>query len=126
MRPESVKQRMMLAGTIRVLEAEIVRSITKSGNTSRRSRRPPSASRSCSRSSATTKTSRRSYNSLSNRKLEADISVNMEKKQKGEQFQILDVARLPEKPVSPDVKRLFMMTILAGLGSGAAWFFSWT
>ena len=61
---------------------------------------------------------RASYNSLSNRKLEADIAVNMEKKQKGEQFQVIDVARLPEKPVSGDLRKLFMMTIAAGLGLG--------
>ena len=53
-----------------------------------------------------------------NRKLEADISVNMEKKQKGEQFQIIDAARLPEKPVSPDPKRLFLITVAVALGLG--------
>jgi hypothetical protein len=55
---------------------------------------------------------------LLNRKLEADISVNMEKKQKGEQFQIIDSARLPEKPVSPDPKKLFMITVAVALGLG--------
>ena len=59
-----------------------------------------------------------SYNSLLNRKLEADISVNMEKKQKGEQFQIIDAARLPEKPVSPDPKRLLPDHVAAALGLG--------
>jgi capsular polysaccharide biosynthesis protein len=62
---------------------------------------------------------RASYNSLLNRKLEADIAVNMEKKQKGEQFQIVDVARLPEKPVSPDFRKIFLATVFAGLGLGA-------
>ena len=60
-----------------------------------------------------------SYNSLVNRKLEAEIAVNMEKKQKGEQFSIIDPARLPEKPVSPDMRRLFLMALAAGLGLGA-------
>lgn len=60
-----------------------------------------------------------SYNSLLQRKLEAEISVNMEKKQKGEQFQVLDPARVPEKPVEPDMKRLFILYVLAGLGIGA-------
>ena len=58
-----------------------------------------------------------------NRKLEADIGVNMEKKQKGEQFQVIDVARLPQKPVSPDLPKLFMITIVAGLGLGAGFIF---
>jgi polysaccharide chain length determinant protein (PEP-CTERM system associated) len=58
------------------------------------------------------------YNSLLDRKLEAELSVNMEKKQKGEQFRILDHARLPEKPISPNVKLLFLMSIASGLGIG--------
>ncbi|MCP4673277.1 MAG: protein GumC, partial [Desulfobacula sp.] len=61
---------------------------------------------------------RESYNSLLARRLEAEISVNMEKKQKGEQFRIIDYARLPEKPTSPDVKKLFMFSIAIGLGMG--------
>ena len=59
-----------------------------------------------------------SYNSLLKRKLEAEISVNMEKKQKGEQFSILDPAKLPEKPISPNMKMLFLMSVTAGLAIG--------
>jgi polysaccharide chain length determinant protein (PEP-CTERM system associated) len=62
---------------------------------------------------------KQSYDSLLNRKLEAEIAVNMEKKQKGEQFSIIDPARLPERPVSPDLRRLFLMVLAAGLGLGA-------
>jgi len=64
-----------------------------------------------------------SYNSLLNRKLEADIAVNLEKKQKGEQFQIIDPARLPQKPVSPNMKKLFMLAAAAGLGLGGGLIF---
>jgi len=59
-----------------------------------------------------------SYSSLLNRKLEADISVNMERKQKGEQFRVLDQARLPKRPVEPNMRRLFLITIAAGIGIG--------
>ena len=58
------------------------------------------------------------YNSLLNRKLEAELSVNMEKKQKGEQFRIIDTARVPEKPISPNMKRLFLLAIAAGIAIG--------
>ncbi len=58
------------------------------------------------------------FSSLLSRKLEAQISVNMEKKQKGEHFMILDHARLPEKPISPNVKLLFLLSIVSGLGIG--------
>ena len=62
---------------------------------------------------------KKSYSTLMSRRLEAQISVNMEKKQKGEQFQIIDPARLPEKPISPNMKRLFLITIISGLSIGA-------
>lgn len=63
------------------------------------------------------------YNSLLRRKLEAEIAVNMEKKQKGEQFRILDSARIPEKPISPNLKHIFLLSILAGLGLGGGLLF---
>ncbi len=56
------------------------------------------------------------YSSVLERRLEAEIAVNMEKKQKGEQFRIIDYARLPEKPISPDIQKLILFSIVAGLG----------
>jgi polysaccharide chain length determinant protein (PEP-CTERM system associated) len=64
-----------------------------------------------------------SYSSLLNRKLEAEIAVNMERKQKGEQFSILDSARFPKEPISPNMKRLFMLVVVLGLGIGAGLIF---
>jgi polysaccharide chain length determinant protein (PEP-CTERM system associated) len=63
------------------------------------------------------------YSSLLNRKLESEIAVNMEKKQKGEQFRIIDPAREPREPISPDLKKLFMAVLAAGLGLGAGLIF---
>lgn len=59
-----------------------------------------------------------SYDSLLNRKLEADIAVNMERKQKGEQFRVVDYATTPQRPVEPDMKKIFVLVIFAGLGLG--------
>ena len=42
---------------------------------------------------------KRSYDDLLRKKLEADVSQNLEKRQKGTQFQILDPANLPEGTV---------------------------
>lgn len=58
------------------------------------------------------------YNSLLGRQLEAQIAVNMEKKQKGEQFRILDPARLPQSPVYPNMKILFLFIMVSGLSAG--------
>jgi polysaccharide chain length determinant protein (PEP-CTERM system associated) len=60
----------------------------------------------------------KSYDSLLNRKLEADIAVNMERKQKGEQFKIIDPARLPKRPVEPNIPRIFLLVVAVGLGAG--------
>ncbi len=59
-----------------------------------------------------------SYTSLLDRRLEAELSVNMEKKQKGEQFRVLDYAVRPEKPISPDVRKAFLFC--AGVGCAIA------
>jgi len=61
---------------------------------------------------------KKTHNELLSRKLEAEISLNMEKKQKGEQFQIIDPATLPEKPISPNMKMLFLLTLVAGPNIG--------
>jgi uncharacterized protein involved in exopolysaccharide biosynthesis len=58
------------------------------------------------------------YNSLLERRLEADLAVNMERKQKGEQFQVVDPAVAPERPSHPDMRKLFLMVVAAGLGIG--------
>ncbi len=59
------------------------------------------------------------YDSLLARKLESEIAVNMERKQKGEQFRILDPAQLPTKPIEPDMTKLFLFFTALGLGVGA-------
>lgn len=64
-----------------------------------------------------------SYDSLLERKLEAELAVNMEKKQKGEQFHILDPARVSTKPLEPDMKKLLLLSLAAGLGIGGVLIF---
>jgi len=58
------------------------------------------------------------YNSLLNRKLEADIGVSLEKKQKGEQFRVIDPAKTPTRPIKPDIYRIVLVTLAIGLGLG--------
>jgi polysaccharide chain length determinant protein (PEP-CTERM system associated) len=65
----------------------------------------------------------KTYESLSARKQEAEVAANMERQQKGEQFRILDPARLPDKPQSPDMRKLFLMCVMAGLGLGGGLIF---
>jgi polysaccharide chain length determinant protein (PEP-CTERM system associated) len=52
------------------------------------------------------------------KKLQADLSENLEKKQKGEQFQVLDPANLPEKPFFPNRARYVAGALAAGAALG--------
>jgi uncharacterized protein involved in exopolysaccharide biosynthesis len=58
------------------------------------------------------------YNSLLNRKLEAEIAVSMEKKQKGEQFRVIDPAKIPTDPIEPNMRKVLMLTLAFGLALG--------
>lgn len=62
----------------------------------------------------------RTYNNLLDKKLESDIAVNLEKKQKGEKFRVVDEAKLPQKPVAPNIRLIFAACILGGIGMGLA------
>jgi polysaccharide chain length determinant protein (PEP-CTERM system associated) len=58
------------------------------------------------------------YDSLLERKLEAEMAVDMERKQKGEQFRIIDPAKIPDRPIKPNFQRILLMTLVLGLGFG--------
>jgi succinoglycan biosynthesis transport protein ExoP len=62
------------------------------------------------------------YQKLLEKKLNARVAENLEKRQKGEQFRILDPANLPEKPEKPDQLRIMLMGLAVGcaLGFGSA------
>ena len=66
-----------------------------------------------------------SYDDLLKKKLEADVSQNLEKRQKGTQFQILDPANLPEAPFQPDRKKVMgvslLLALVLGFGGTIAW-----
>ena len=66
-----------------------------------------------------------SYDDLLRKKLQADVSQNLEKRQKGTQFQILDPANLPEVPFQPSRKRVMgvslVFALFLGFGGAIVW-----
>jgi polysaccharide chain length determinant protein (PEP-CTERM system associated) len=64
------------------------------------------------------------YQSLLDKKIQAQMAENLERKQQGEQFKILDPARLPEKPIKPDRNKILLIGAMMGLvaGLGLVWF----
>jgi hypothetical protein len=60
----------------------------------------------------------RKYQDLLAKALESELSENMEKKQKGEQFQIVDPANLPQQAVAPNRELILIVGLLLGVGGG--------
>ena len=60
----------------------------------------------------------RKYQDLLAKSLESELAENMEKKQKSEQFQILDPANLPIKPVRPNRLLIILAGLVVGLAGG--------
>lgn len=58
------------------------------------------------------------YNDLQGKALDSLLSENMEKKQKGEQFQVTDPANLPQQPVAPDRMRIVLVGLVLALTAG--------
>jgi polysaccharide chain length determinant protein (PEP-CTERM system associated) len=60
------------------------------------------------------------YNNLVVKKEESTLAANLERRQIGEQFHLLDPARVPEKPFSPNRHSINAYGMLAGLAIGLA------
>jgi polysaccharide chain length determinant protein (PEP-CTERM system associated) len=59
-----------------------------------------------------------SYHSLLRKSQEAQQAENLERRQKGEQFKIVDPARIPEKPMQGMVLKILLFGLLLGMGFG--------
>ncbi len=62
--------------------------------------------------------SRENYDSLLAKKLQSELATNLEKRQQGEQFRILDPPSLPQKPYWPDRSRFSLIGLVAGMFLG--------
>ncbi len=59
------------------------------------------------------------FDDLSKKYMEAKVSSGMEKEQKGERFTLIDAARLPEKPIKPNIPAILLIGLVLGIGCGA-------
>jgi polysaccharide chain length determinant protein (PEP-CTERM system associated) len=58
------------------------------------------------------------YQSLLQKKLQAQLAENLERTEKGEQFKIVDIADLPRVPYKPDIRKILPGGLVAALGCG--------
>jgi polysaccharide chain length determinant protein (PEP-CTERM system associated) len=61
---------------------------------------------------------KRNYETLLEKQLNARISENLERRQQGETFRIIEPANVPSRPESPDVMKIMLVGLLAGCGIG--------
>ena len=60
----------------------------------------------------------KNYQALLDKRLNAHVAENLEKRQKGEQFRVLDPANLPRKPEKPNRLLIMIMGLIGGGGLG--------
>ena len=58
------------------------------------------------------------YQTLLKKSAEAQQAENLERRQKGEQFRVLDPARVPVKPYTPNIPKALLIGLVLGIGSG--------
>jgi polysaccharide chain length determinant protein (PEP-CTERM system associated) len=63
--------------------------------------------------------SRANYDSLLSKMNQSEMATNLEKRQQGEHFRVVDAPNLPTKPYSPNRLKLSLMGLFAGLALGA-------
>jgi polysaccharide chain length determinant protein (PEP-CTERM system associated) len=61
---------------------------------------------------------RESYQKLLQKSQDAQQAENLERRQKGEQFKIVDPARIPEKPIKPNIPKIVLIGLFLAIASG--------
>jgi len=58
------------------------------------------------------------YDDLTKKYMESKVASGLEKGQMGERFTLIDAARLPEKPVKPNIPAILLIGLVLGMGAG--------
>jgi len=58
------------------------------------------------------------YEDLTKKYMESKVASGLEKGQMGERFTLIDAARLPEKPVFPNIPAILLIGLVLGIGAG--------
>jgi len=58
------------------------------------------------------------YQTLLRKSEEAQQAENLERRQKGEQFKVIDPAKVPQMPFKPDIPKILLFGLMFGLGGG--------
>lgn len=108
----------LLDDTVRSAQAEREQLLAQLGSTQARLGRIPLHEQELSKVVRDYQSSVRNYQSLLDKRIEADLASELETRQKSEKFTVLEPARLPERPIRPDRELLLLITCGAGLFAG--------
>ncbi len=119
--PATIELKNQLAdvsGEIARLKAERQRSVKKMSIYQQRVENIPKREQELMSLTRDYNITKENYQSVLDKKIDAQMAENMERRQQGEQFKILDPAELPEKPFKPSWKKIMFLSFILGLGSG--------
>lgn len=68
-------------------------------------------------------TAQKNYDDLLNKKTQSEMATDLERRQQGEQFRVVDPPNLPEKPSYPNRLKFIAFAFVAGLGLSAGMVF---
>jgi uncharacterized protein involved in exopolysaccharide biosynthesis len=118
-RAESLKAQLVVAQKeLEQLTASKERTLTEIADVHARIRNLPLREQELAGEIRDYEISKENYQSLLNKRMEADMAANMEAQQKSERFTVLDVARVPGKPIKPQRELLTALGCCAGLVLG--------
>ena len=58
------------------------------------------------------------YQTLTDKYTDARRAENLERRQKGEQFKVIESAQVPGKPFKPDIPKILLFGLMLALGGG--------
>jgi succinoglycan biosynthesis transport protein ExoP len=115
---ELLKQRNDLRTELSAIRDRRARLVEQIKDTERRVERIPSREQELMILLRDYENRKKNYQALLDKRLNAHVAENLEKRQQGEQFRVLDLANLPQKPEKPNRLMIMIFGLIGGCGLG--------
>ncbi len=115
---EMLKQRNDLRTDLSAIRDRRARLVEQIKDTERRVERIPSREQELMILVRDYENRKKNYQALLDKRLNAHVAENLEKRQQGEQFRVLDAANLPQKPEKPNQLVIMLFGLVGGCGLG--------
>ncbi len=115
---EMLKQRNDLRADLSAIRDRRARLVEQIKDTERRVEQIPSREQELMILVRDYENRKKNYQALLDKRLNAHVAENLEKRQQGEQFRVLDPANLPQKPEKPNRIVIMIVGLIGGCGLG--------